>query len=206
LWQGTDFLNNQLPLALDTVTATVNGKSAYVEYISPTQVNVLTPPDAMQGNVQVLMSSGGANSAPFPVQAQALTPAFFTFTGGTYVAAEHANGAYLGPASLFPGATTPARPGEIVALFGSGFGQTVPAVVSGSIAQTGVLTTPPVIIIGGFSATVTYAGLVVPGEFQFNVVVPSNVPDGDNTVTAVYNGLTTQTGLKLTVQSAARPD
>jgi hypothetical protein len=30
--------------------------------------------------------------------------------------------------------------------------------------------------------------------------VPLGVPDGDNTVTAVYGGLSTQSGLLLTVQ------
>jgi uncharacterized protein (TIGR03437 family) len=198
-WQGSDFTNSQLPVQLDTVTATVNGRSGYVEYISPTQVNILTPPDALQGTVQVLMSSGGVNSAPFPVLAQPIAPAFFVFPGSPYVAAEHTNGSYLGPASLFPG-VTPAKPGETVVLYGSGFGPTVPPVVSGSLAQSGILPTPPVIIIGGIAATVQFAGLVVPGEFQFNVVVPASVPDGDNTITAVYGGLSTQSGLLLTVQ------
>jgi len=198
-WQGSDFANSQLPVQLDTVTATVNGRSAYVEYISPTQVNILTPPDALQGTVQVLMSSGGVNSAPFSVPAQPIAPAFFVFPGSPYVAAEHTNGSYLGPASLFPG-VTPARPGETVVLYGSGFGPTVPPVVSGSLVQSGILPTPPVIIIGGIAASVTFAGLVVPGEFQFNVVVPLAAPDGDNTITAVYGGLSTQSGLLLTVQ------
>lgn len=199
LWQGSDFANSQLPVRLDTVTATVNGRSAYVEYISPTQVNILTPPDALQGTVQVLMSSGGVNSAPFSVLAQPIAPAFFVFPGGPYVAAEHTNGSYLGPASLFPG-VTPAKPGETVVLYGSGFGPTSPPVAGGSLVQSGILSTPPVIIIGGIAATVQFAGLVVPGEFQFNVVVPAGVPDGTNTVTAVYNGLSTQGGLLLTVQ------
>jgi len=198
-WQGSDFVNSQLPVQLDTVTATVNGRSAYVEYISPTQVNILTPPDALQGTVQVLMSSGGVNSAPFAVSAQPILPAFFVFAGTPYVAAEHTNGSYLGPASLFPG-VTPAKPGETVVLYASGFGPTVPPVVSGSLVQSGILSTPPVIIIGGIAANVQFAGLVVPGEFQFNVVVPLSAPDGDNTVTAVYNGLSTQSGLLLTVQ------
>jgi uncharacterized protein (TIGR03437 family) len=48
-WQGSDFVNNRMPTQLDGVGATVNGRSAYVYYISPTQVNILTPPDAMTG-------------------------------------------------------------------------------------------------------------------------------------------------------------
>jgi hypothetical protein len=46
-WQGSDFINGKLPTALDGVSVTVNGKSAYVYYISPTQIDILTPPDAM---------------------------------------------------------------------------------------------------------------------------------------------------------------
>ena len=45
-WQGPDFVNNQLPIALHGVSVMVNGQPAFVYYISPTQVNVLTPLDA----------------------------------------------------------------------------------------------------------------------------------------------------------------
>src|SRR5580658_806178 len=39
-WQGSDFVNSQLPTALDGVSVTVGGKSAYVYYISPTLINI----------------------------------------------------------------------------------------------------------------------------------------------------------------------
>ena len=198
-WQGSDFVNNQLPAALDGVSATVNGKSGYVYYISPTQVNILTPPDAMQGSVLVQLTRGGVASAQFAATAQPASPGFFVFGAGPYVAAEHAGGSYLGPASLYPGVTTPARPGETVVLYGNGFGPTSPPVTAGSVVQSAPLPTLPVIIIGGTAATVQFAGLVVPGEFQFNVVVPLNAEAGDNTVLAVYNGLTTQSGVLLSV-------
>jgi len=45
--QGSDFVNNKMPAQLDNVAATVNGKAAYVFYISPSQINILTPPDAL---------------------------------------------------------------------------------------------------------------------------------------------------------------
>jgi uncharacterized protein (TIGR03437 family) len=58
-----------------------------------------------------------------------------------------------------------------------------------------------VFTIGGVPAQVQFAGLnVTPGEFQFNVVVPSSLANGDQPVTATYNGLTTQAGTLLTVQ------
>jgi uncharacterized protein (TIGR03437 family) len=42
--------------------------------------------------------------------------------------------------------------------------------------------------------------LVSPGLYQFNVVVPASAPDGDNAVTATYNGTITQAGTLLTIQ------
>ena len=59
----------------------------------------------------------------------------------------------------------------------------------------------PVIKIGEIQANIRFAGLnVTPGEFQFNVDVPPNVPDGDQPITATYNGVTTQVGALLAVQ------
>ena len=54
-------------------------------------------------------------------------------------------------------------------------------------------------LIGGIAATVEFAGLVAPGEFQFNVIVPSSLANGDQPVTVTYNGFTTQTGTLLTL-------
>jgi len=198
IWQTTDFVGNQLPTQLDGVSATVNGKPAYLYYISPSQVNILTPPDAIPGAVQVVLTNNGAVSASFTAAAQALSPSFFVFDG-THLAAAHLNGSYVGPTSLYAGLTTPAKPGELVLLFGNGFGPTSAPVVSGSITQGGTLMTFPAIQIGGITASVQYAGLSAPGEYQFNVYVPASLADGEQPVTASYGGLTTQTGAVLTV-------
>jgi len=58
-----------------------------------------------------------------------------------------------------------------------------------------------VVTIGGVPATVQFAGLVGPGEFQFNVVVPPGLGNGDQTITAAYNGASTQAGTLLTVHN-----
>jgi uncharacterized protein (TIGR03437 family) len=200
-WMGSDFVNKQLPTQLDGVSATVNGKSAYVYYISPTQVNILTPPDALSGPVQVVVTNGLLQSVAFTAPAQALSPSFFLFNGGPYVAATHANGSLLGSGILYPGSTTPAFPGETVVLYANGFGDTS-GVVSGSPSQSGSLSPLPAITIGGLAAVVQFAGLVAPGEFQFNVVVPPSAPDGDNTLIATFNGFSTQSGVLITVSSA----
>ncbi len=199
-WQASDFTGGQMPTALDGVSVTVNGKSAYVYYISPAQIDILTPPDALPPTAAVQVTRNAVTSAVFTVAAKALTPSFFVFNGGPYIAATHADNSLLGPASLYPGSTTPAKPGETVVLYANGFGSTTPPVVSGSAAQTGSLSTLPVITIGGIAAAVQFAGLVAPGQFQFNVVVPPNAPSGDNAVVATYNGSEASPVALLTVQ------
>jgi uncharacterized protein (TIGR03437 family) len=203
IWQGPDFVGNQLPKQLDGVSITVNGKSAFVYFISPTQVNILTPPDAIQGSVQVQLTNGGVAGAPASVQAQPLSPSFFVFGAGPYPAAVHADGTFVGPASMsVPGYTfAPAKPGETIVLFANGFGPTSAPVVSGSITQGGTLSPLPAIKIGGAAATVTFAGLVAPGQFQFNVTVPSATPNGDQPIAATYNGASTQSGTLLNVHN-----
>ena len=199
-WGNSDFVGGQLPTSLDGLSVTVNGVPAYVYYISPTQVNILTPPNAISGSVPVQVSDNGVISANFMVQAQAESLSFFVFGGGPYIAATHVNGSYLGPTSLYPGLTTPAKPGETIVMYANGFGSTSTPVVSGSETQSGTLSPMPVITIGGVAAKVTFAGLVAAGEFQFNVVVPPSLANGDQPTMAMYNGLTTQAGTLITVQ------
>jgi uncharacterized protein (TIGR03437 family) len=198
-WQSSDFVGSQMPTQLDGVSVTVNGKSAYVYYISPTQINILTPPAALSGPVQITVTTAGIVSAAFTAQAQTVAPSFFVFNGGPYVAAEHLNGSLIGPATLYPGSTTPAKPGETVVLYANGFGTTSVPVVTGSSSQSGTLSPLPAIQIGGVNATVEFAGLVGPGEFQFNVTVPASLAAGDQPITATYNGSTTQPGTLITI-------
>ena len=201
-WQLT---NNQLSTTTSGVSVTVNGKSAFVYYISPAQINILTPPDAMPGTVQVVVTNNAGTSAAFSVKAQSASPSFFVFNGGPYVAALHADYSLLGPSSLsVPGYTfTPAKPGETVLLYANGFGPTSQAIVSGSETQGGTLSPLPVVTIGGIPAQVQFAGLVYPGEFQFNVVIPSNAPSGDNALIATYNGFEAGPAAMITVQGSA---
>jgi uncharacterized protein (TIGR03437 family) len=201
-WQNSDFVNQLLPAQLDGVSVTVNGKPAYVYFISAGQVNVLTPPDALpSGPVQVVVTNDGVASAAFTAQAQSISPSWFIYSGTPYVAARHADQSLIGPASLYPGSSTPAKPGETVELYANGFGPTSQAVVGGSESQGGTLSPLPGVTIGGVAAQVTYAGLAFPGEFQFNVVIPSTLPNGDQTIIATYGGASTQSGVSITIHN-----
>jgi uncharacterized protein (TIGR03437 family) len=199
-WQPSDFVNSQLPTMLDGVTVTMNGENAFVYYISGVQVNVLTPPDLKAGPVSVVVSNKGSASTAFSAQAQATSESFFIFNGGPYVVATHLNGSLIGPATLYPGLSTPAQSGETIIIYANGFGATTAPVVSGAETQSGSLPSLPAVQIGGKTATVTFAGLITPGLYQFNVVVPSSLPSGDNAIQASYTGQTTQAGTLLTIQ------
>ena len=142
-----------------------------------------------------------AQAACIHTPAQAASPSFFVFNGGPYVAAVHANGSLIGPASLYPGSTTPAKPGETVLLYANGFGPTNVTVTSGSITQSGTLAPPPVVKIGGVAATVQFAGLVAVGQYQFNVVVPSTAAAGNVLVVGLTGNTETQPNAFIAVGS-----
>jgi uncharacterized protein (TIGR03437 family) len=198
-WQASDFNGDQMPTSMDGVSVKMNGASAYIYYISPGQLNVLTPPNLAPGIVQVQVTANGQTSATSFVQSQALSASFFVFDG-THVVGTHLNGTDIGPTTLYAGLTTPAHPGEEVVLYANGFGPTSDAVVAGLKSQSGSLPALPVVTIGGVQANVIFAGLVGPGLYQFNVYVPASTPTGDIPMTATFNGTSTQSGVVITVQ------
>lgn len=57
------------------------------------------------------------------------------------------------------------------------------------------------ISIGGKPAVVSFAGLVAPGEFQFNLTVPALLANGDQSISATYGGLSTLAGTLITIQN-----
>jgi uncharacterized protein (TIGR03437 family) len=199
-WQDRDFVNGLLPTSLEGVSVTINGVAAYVEYISPTQINVLAPDDATAGTVQVQVTTAQQNSNSLGGQKTQFAPAFFVFGGG-FVAARHADFSLVGAPNLLAGVVTePAKPGETILLYGTGFGPTNPPLASAQLVTTPEpLANPVQVSIGGVTATVTFGGLVAPGLYQFNVTVP-NLPNGDAAVVATLGGVATATGVSVTVQ------
>jgi uncharacterized protein (TIGR03437 family) len=199
-WQAGDIVNGMLPTSLEGVSVTVNGVPAYIDFISPTQVNVLAPDDATVGPVVVKVTTAQQESNAFTAQKTQFAPAFLTFNG-TAVAAQHADYSLAGAANLIPGAvTTPAKPGETILLYGVGFGPANPAQPAGQVVGApATLANDVQVTIGGVAATVSYAGLVQSGLYQLNVVVPT-ISTGDAKVTATVGGVSTQTGVILAVQ------
>jgi uncharacterized protein (TIGR03437 family) len=199
-WQDSDFVNGMLPTSLEGVSATINGVAAFIEYISPTQINVLAPDDATTGPVQVQVTVAQQASNSLTVQKTQFLPAFFTFDNGAYVTAQHANYELVAPSGLYPG-VTPAQPGETILLYGTGFGPTTPAVPTSQLVTTSEpLANSVQVTIGGITASVVFAGLIGPGLYQLNVTVPASLPSGDAAVVATIQGVSTQTGVSIAVQ------
>jgi uncharacterized protein (TIGR03437 family) len=201
-WQGSDIVNGALPTSLQGVSVTIDGIPAYISYISPTQINVLAPDDANLGSVPVVVTTAGQASKSFAAQKVQFSPAFLTFNG-TYVAALHLpDYSLLGPPGLIAGATTtPAAPGETIAMYGVGFGPTNPAQPTGQEPTTAPpLANSVTMTIGGVAVTPSFAGLSGSGLYQFNVTVPASLSTGDAAVSATIGGVTTQTGVLVSVQ------
>jgi uncharacterized protein (TIGR03437 family) len=186
---STEIVNGVFPTSLDGTSVTVNGKSAAVEYISPGQVNIQLPDDTAVGPVHVVVSSATGPNASFTATYAQFAPGLFTATS-SYLAVQHADGSYVGG---YPGAT-PAKPGETIVLWGTGFGPANPTVPSGQLfTGANPLANTVNVTIGGQSATVDFAGVVGAGLVQINVRVPSGMSDGDAAVVATVGGVSTQT-------------
>ena len=201
-WTGSDFSGSNLPTQLDGVSVTVNGKPAYICFISPTQLNILTPADATQGSVPVQVTTAQGVSNVVSAGESALSPALFAFSpqGGRYVATVRADGTYIAPRNLIAGVpTVPAIPGDTILLFGTGFGPTTPPSPIGQLINAAPLAGQVTVRVGGIAAITQFAGIVSPGEYQFNIVVP-NAPDGDNAVSIQIGGSSSQSNAFLTIQ------
>ena len=186
---AADIADNRLPVSMDGVSVTINGQPAYLSYISPVQINLVTATDLpTSGTLTIVVSNNTLTSASVTATAQVLAPALFlNGTNGAYVAALHSNNTVVGPAAIAN--ATPAVPGETIVMFGTGFGATNPAAVSGGIvASAAPLALQPAILFDNVPAKVSFGGLIATGVYQFNVVVPSGLPDGDVPVVASTGG------------------
>ena len=194
-WAAADFVGNDLPTQLAGVSVTIDGKPAFVEYISPTQINVQAPTDTATGTVNVVVTNNGAVSAPAPAQLQTVAPALFMTPGYNAIAS-------VLPAYTPVTSTAPAKPDDIVVLWGTGFGPTTPTVPAGTIVTGAPVTsTLPVVTVGGVEARVISSVLTtgMVGLYQITIQLPANVPTGTPAIQASIGGLQTQSGVTLFV-------
>jgi uncharacterized protein (TIGR03437 family) len=197
-----DFASGRMPTQLNNFSVTVNGKSAYMYYVSSTQINVLTPLDNTLGPVEVVVSDGTTSSLAFTANLRPAAPSFLLLGATQYDAATHLNSSLVGPVAIsVPGYSfTPAQAGETIELYSTGFGLPVTTLTPGSSMQYGSLPTLPTVQIGGAPATVGFAYVISPGLYQLDVVVPAGAVSGDNSLTVSYGGFTSALGILIAIQ------
>jgi uncharacterized protein (TIGR03437 family) len=200
-------VNGALPTNLDGVTVNIGSVAAYVSYVSPTQINLLTPSNLGLGSVNVQVTNSNGASAAYPVTSQQYAPGFFQWLNNQPVATHAdfsdamANGTYTGLV------TVPAKPGEYIILWGSGFGPTTPAAPAGTVVPSGSTTyyvnTVPALSLNGIPMPY-YATALAPsfaGLYQAIAQVPASTPNGSWPVIATVGGISSPTGVVLTVHN-----
>lgn len=210
-----DLVNGKVPTRLAGVCVLVGGQRAPLFAIYPGQINFQVPAlPPVNATVQVITgcdSTAQQTSNAEPVAIQATAPEFFYFitntNGHNPIAAINAvSGATIGAAGLIAGGSfTPAKPGDILSLFATGFGATNPSFGTGELPATaGVVTAPVSVTIGGVTldaAAILYAGVVGgnAGLYQVNVVVPDTVQDGDQAVVITVGGVASPANAYITI-------
>jgi uncharacterized protein (TIGR03437 family) len=201
----SDLAAGKLDTKLGCVAVEIGGRRAPVWALNGTQINAQAPQIDAAGNVNVVViaNPGASNelrSDARPVQAAALSPAFFV-SGGKYIAARNASKENQ---QVLP--ATPAAPGDIVTLYGTGFGATNPGWGTGEFPdRASPLTNTVAVTIGTVTlqpADVQYAGAAAdaPGFYQFNVRLPASLPDGEAAVKITVGGFSTQDGAVISVK------
>jgi uncharacterized protein (TIGR03437 family) len=208
---GTDTWNNSivngnLPTAVDNVNVTMGGKQAYVYFLSPGQLNVLAPPDLPTGNVDVTVTTSIGTSAPFTATSSQYSPAFFLWPGNQPVATRQ-NFTFAVKPGTFPGTTTvSAQPGDVLILWGTGFGPTNPAFPGGVAIpsdKTYSTANTPVVTVNS-SAVMMFGAALAPGSaglYQIAIQLPISMADGDYPIQASIGGATSPTGVVLSVKN-----
>jgi uncharacterized protein (TIGR03437 family) len=171
-------------------------------YVSATQSSAIVPYEvAGRQSSQVVVEYRGNRSAPSTVTVVASKPALFSAN-----ASGRGQGAILNQDATYNSTSNPAEKGSIIAIFGTGEGQTNPPGVNGRIAQT-VFPKPvlPVsVTIGDIRIDqLEYAGAApsgVAGFFQINVKIPENAPSGDVPITVTAGSATSQSGLTVAIR------
>ena len=205
------FVDGVAPTSLGGTRVLYNGEPAFISFVSPGQVNFVVPDTEAAGPVTIEVETSGGRGAPAMVMHQALSPTFFPIgplnRSPQAMAAVHTDGTLAGPADLFgPGVRIrPAVAGDVISLFGTGFGGTMPPVpigtLPGGFLDPGI-TSPTVetvrICFGDVEVDPLFAGLSgFVGVYQIVVRVPAGLPSGDVLVAAKIGGLRSQDGISI---------
>jgi uncharacterized protein (TIGR03437 family) len=211
LANGTYLWTGNFPTSLGGTSVTINGKSAYLYYASPGQINLQAPDDTATGAVAVVVTTP-SGSATSTVTLSQYGPAWSLLDGkhvAGIIARSDGSGAYgggtydiIGPTGTSLGyKTVAAKSGDLIELFGVGFGPTSPAVPAGKpFSGSAAVINPVTLLINNVPVTPGFAGLSSAGLYQINVVVPAGLGTGDVSLQATAGGVRTLPGIVLSLQ------
>ena len=208
---GTYLWTGNFPTSLGGTSVTIDGKPAYLYYASAGQINLQAPDDMATGTVTVVVttSSGSATST---VTLGQYGPAW-SLLDGKHVAGiilrSDGSGAYgggtydiIGPTGTSLGyKTVAAKAGDLIELFGVGFGPTSPTVLAGKpFSGSAPVVNDVKLLVNNVPVTPGFAGLSSAGLYQINVVVPAGLGTGDVSLQATAGGLQTLAGIVISLQ------
>jgi uncharacterized protein (TIGR03437 family) len=169
-----------LPVVLGGVSVYIDNSPTPLLYVSPTQINLLIPPNEIAGDVPVRVVRQGTNT-PGPTVTITLVnaaPALF-LSSPAYALAQD----YITNSSTVT-ASAPAQPGDLIILYAAGLGSTSPNSETGEIpqfqARISAFSSFQVLLNGQplNPTTVPYAGQTpgFAGLYQVNFYLPLNCP------------------------------
>ena len=195
-------VDGKFPTELDGVSVKIGGKPAYINFISPGQINLVAP-DVGFGSLPVTVTTAGGTSPTFMVTSKEYGPAFFQWPGSQPIATrlDYTDAVKDGTLGI---STVPAKPGETIVLWGTGFGPTNPVAPPGDQVPSGKTystTTLPKVTIDKVSAKVYGAALTAgfAGLYQVAIEIPESIRDGDWPIQASIGGVESPSGVMLTV-------
>ena len=205
--------NGDFPTSLGGTSVTIDGRAAYLAYVSPTQINLQAPDDGARGTVPVVVTTP-RGQATAPVILSSLAPSFAllyqNYVAGLIVRSDgsgtYGGGTYdiLGPTgNSFGYATVAAKPGDKVELFGVGFGPTTPSVPAGKpFSGAAPINGQISLYINHVLVTPLFVGISSAGLYQINLVVPAGLGEGAVHIHADLGGMRTQKGVLFSLQGS----
>jgi uncharacterized protein (TIGR03437 family) len=206
-WNSTEQNAATFPTSMDGVSVTVNGKPAFLYFISSGQLNLQAPSDAASGPVNVVVNNNGSLSSSATTQLQPYSPALLQWGGGQFPYAEitrYPDNAYVGNPAVITG-TVSAKAGDILTLWVTGLGATNPAIAAGQqpSCANGIcpsVANNPTVTVGGSPVTVLGAILRYAGLYQVNVQLPASLSSGDTPIKLLDGSYQSPDGVLLHIQ------
>jgi uncharacterized protein (TIGR03437 family) len=176
-----------LPAALNGTSVTIDGRTAPLSFVSPTQINAQLPFETVLGKAVAVVQTAAGQSTPATFTVTATGPGILT-TGVN----DHALAVNYADGSL-NSAEHPAGPGQYITIYLTGQGAVSPLVETGAAAPADPFAIPaaPVTVkIGGKLATVPFAGLApgFAGLLQMNLEIPQ-VEGGEQRLDIAIGGV-----------------